>query len=91
MVLNLYVTLKDILFKTLNNLNSQIIDKKKIYDNNVIQIKKLRDYMTYFKSNDAKAFEKDIEIKFSQSVYRLFKLFILRPVGINLHFKYKGV
>lgn len=91
MVLNLYATFKEALFKTVNTLNSLIVDKKKIHNSNYFRLKTLDDYIDYFNRNGGESFDIDIEDKFAQSVNKLLRLFILQPVAINLNFKYRGV
>lgn len=88
MVLNLYVTFKQALFKTVNTLNGLVIDKKKIHSSNYFRLKTLDDYIAYFNANGG-SFAADIEDKFAYSVNKLLRLFILRPVAVNKPFKYK--
>lgn len=90
MVVNLYVAFKDPLFKTVNTLNSLIKDKTKIHDGNCLRLKTLDDYIEYFSSGE-KNFEDDIQVKFAQSINKLLRLYLLRPVATNLPMKFRGV
>lgn len=51
-------------------------------------MKTLNNYIEYFKKNPGGKFLEDIENRFAQSVNKLLRLFILRPVSINMPFKY---